>query len=358
MTDFLIVGRGLAASVIMYRFAEAGISFKTIGKEDLSRSSQVAGGLWNPVVFKRMTSSWMAHTLVPELLEFYTRCEQMTGKKILYQRNIAKPFTEDQEKMLWKKRAVNELAGFLDPRLDLVEHEELAHCKARLGYGTVLKSGFVDMKSFLKATTRFFEKNIVDEAFDHALLEIKENVVTYNTHRARNILFCEGYLVKNNPYFNWIPLKPAKGETLKIKAPALALHNTIFNRNGFILRLPDGNFKVGATYEWNDQNDVPTQKALDELRHKLSQMIACDYEIVEHEAGVRPSSIDRRPIIGRHPEYGNNYIFNGLGTKGVMLAPYLRKKFVFFYLQKQILEREVNVERFRSFYEASKKSKD
>ena len=83
MTDFLIVGRGLAASVIMYRFAEAGISFKTIGKEDLSRSSQVAGGLWNPVVFKRMTSSWMAHTLVPELLEFYTRCEQMTGKKIL-----------------------------------------------------------------------------------------------------------------------------------------------------------------------------------------------------------------------------------------------------------------------------------
>lgn len=358
MTDFLIVGRGLAASVIMHRFAGAGISFKTIGKEDMSLSSQVAGGMWNPVVFKRMTLSWMAETLVPELLEFYKECERQSGKKILYQRNIAKPFGEEQEKSLWKKKAVNELAGFLDPDSIATEEDDLTQCRIAHGCGTVLHSGFVDMQVFLKASTDLFSENITDEVFDHSLLEIGENFVRYNNLEARNIVFCEGYLVKNNPYFNWIPLKPAKGETLSIKAPDLALFNTIFNRDGFVLRMPNETFKVGATYEWKDLSDEATETALNALKQKLSKMIRCGYEIIKHEAGIRPSSSDRRPIIGQHPEFKNLYIFNGLGTKGVMLAPYFSKKFVFFYLQKQILEREVNVERFRSFYEASKKSKN
>ena len=114
--------------------------------------------------------------------------------------------------------------------------------------------------------------------------------------------------------------------------------------------LANGTFKLGATYEWEDLTEERTQKGLAELEAKLTQLINCKYTIVQHQAGVRPSSGDRRPIIGPHPIHNNVFIFNGLGTKGVMLAPYFAKKFVNFYLQKEALLADVNVSRFYSLY--------
>ena len=46
------------------------------------------------------------------------------------------------------------------------------------------------------------------------------------------------------------------------------------------------------------------------------------YEIVGHVAGVRPAVKDRRPLIGESPVKKNVFIFNGMGTKGALLAPY------------------------------------
>src|SRR5688572_2142650 len=133
MIDFIIVGRGLAANVLMHQFHRNGLSFKTIGLTTLSNSSLVAAGIWNPVVFKRMTSSWMAGKLIPYLIDFYTYTETQTGKKYLTQRRIIKPFTEDQEKLLWKKKATEELAGFLDPEIYTDEAERFPHLKINNG---------------------------------------------------------------------------------------------------------------------------------------------------------------------------------------------------------------------------------
>ncbi|MBK7816373.1 MAG: FAD-binding oxidoreductase [Sphingobacteriaceae bacterium] len=80
----------------------------------------------------------------------------------------------------------------------------------------------------------------------------------------------------------------------------------------------------------------------------MAGLIKVPYNVLEHKAGVRPSTLDRRPIIGQHPLHKNLFVFNGLGTKGVMLAPYFSKKFVHFYLNKEALDAEVDVKRFYS----------
>lgn len=355
MIDFIIVGRGLAASVIAHTLHENNISFKIIGNQDLSNCSRAAAGIWNPIVFKRMTKSWLADELISYLNTFYKDVECKSGTKLITQRAIIKPFVEEQEKNLWQKKVNSELSDFLDPEIHDANSAELKNCKLTESYGLVKQSGNLNVPEFLKATDALFEKNLIDEVFDHLQLSVNEKLISYKDMTAKNIIFCEGYLVKNNPYFNWIPLKPAKGETIEISAPELKLKDRIFNKNGFIMQLANDNFKVGATYEWNNLTEEPTEKALIELEQKLSQMISCNYQITAHQAGVRPSSIDRRPIIGLHPEYKNLFIFNGLGTKGVMLAPYFAKKFVNFYLQKEDLHKEVNAERFYSLY-ANKKT--
>lgn len=352
MKDFIIVGRGLAATCLMHQFHKAGISFITIGNTNLSSSSRVAAGIWNPIVFKRLTSSWMADKLIPKLENFYHDCEIKINKKILYHRNIQKPFTEDQEKNLWKKKANDELSAFLDPHIYSASSNQ-QHLKIANQFGQVKQAGNVDMLSFLDASTGFFADCIVNEIFVYENLKIEENKVCYNNHHAKNIVFCEGYLVKHNPVFSWIPLVPAQGETLTIKSKDLLLQNSIFNRDGFIMDIAPHLYKVGATYEWKNLNDQITDAGLFCLQKKLSGMIDCDYDIVSHEAGVRPSSLDRRPIVGAHPKHQHAFVFNGLGSKGVMLAPFFTENFVHFYLQKQTLHPEVDVKRFYHLYESS-----
>jgi glycine oxidase len=350
MTDFIIVGRGLAANVLAHSLHERGLSFRMIGKESLSTSSRVAAGIWNPVVFKRLTKSWLADDLVPCLLDVYRRAGTRLGRSLITLRPIFKPFTEDQEKTLWLRRAGT--LNFLDAGLKEDLPEEMAHLKISNGYGQILQSGNLGVADFLEASALYFKDHICDEVFDHAELRLLPGQVRYKSETAGNILFCEGYLLKENPLFNWIPLKPAKGEIMTLGLPDLRLRQAIFNRNGFLMDVSEGVYKLGATYAWDDLSQDPTPRGQEELLGKLRQMTGCAYRVIRHEAGIRPSSTDRRPVIGPHPRHGQVYVFNGLGTKGVMLAPFFAENFVNFYLQKEPLHPEVDVRRFYHRYDS------
>lgn len=350
MTDFLIVGRGLAATVLMHRFRREGIGFHAIGRQELSQSSRVAAGIWNPVVFKRMTQSWMAATLVESLLEFYRECETRLSTELLTLCTIVKPFTEQQEKRLWQTRSEGALKEFLDPVIYGTLPPNLQGCTIANGYGRVLQSGYLHVPRFIDASTRYFSESITNDYFDHAQLQLGAADVNYKGLRARNVVFCEGHLVRANPFFSWLPLQAAKGEVLTVSAPGLQLLGTIFNRNGFLLPLGGQQFKIGATYNWNDSTDLPTAAGLAELQAKLGQMTSASYQLLQHQAGVRPATVDRRPLLGQHPQHHHLFVFNGLGTKGVMLAPFFSKNFVHFFLQKQPLNTEVNIQRFYDRY--------
>ena len=357
MNDFIIVGNGLAACAMAHAFYRERVSFKIIGTGELSACSRVAGGVWNPVVFKRLTKSWLADDLLPSLHEFYSECEATLGKKLVTERTIIRPFSEEQEKNLWKKKAVNDLADYLDPQI----HEQDDHLNDFIipqGYGVVKGAGSINMPLFLDATLAFFSNSCISGVFDHSLLKITQDGVEYQSVKARQIVFCEGYRVADNPFFSWVPLKPAKGETLSIFSENISLRNSVFTKNGFLMDMGDHIFKAGSTYNWNDLTEAPTNKGRQEIKEKISEITGCKYEIVGHGAGVRPSSVDRRPVIGPHPVHGSVHIFNGLGTKGIMLAPYFVKKFVNFSLHQGKLNAEVHVKRFYHLYDQEKKTQD
>lgn len=350
MFDFLIVGNGLAGHILAHTLKNNQLSFNLIGDSSLSQCSRVAAGIWNPIVFKRMTKSWLADELIDFLIPFYTNIEKSISKKIITHRPILKSFFEEQEKQLWLKKSASELSKYLDPIISNSAPHTFKNHKLTTEFGQVKNAGNIDLEVFIDESQILFGSNYINNPFDYKDLLIENNYVLYKGVSYKNVVFCEGYLVKNNPYFNWVPLKPAKGETISISASELKLENVIVNKNGFIFNKELNIFKVGATYNWEDLTDNTTEEGKNELQQKLNHLISCDYQITKHQAGVRPSSVDRRPIIGQHPKYKNLQIFNGLGTKGVMLAPYFANKFVHFYQQKQPLIKEVNVERFYNLY--------
>ena len=346
--DFIIVGQGIAGSVMALSLINAGYSVIIINHSSLSSSSKVAGGIWNPIVFKRLTKSWMADELVTELNSFYEHWENIFETSLICKREIIKPFTEDQEKNLWLKKSNDNESknSFLDK--NTYEKYQLDENYQIKSYSKVLQAGNLDVVKFLEQTKNFLIETqmYLEDEFDYNQLDILDSEVHYKNMSASNIMFCEGYLISKNPYFNWIPMKPAKGETLTIESRYIHLSNDIFNKGFFIMPLGNHLFKIGATYAWDELNDSPTEEAKQELIQKLNTVITTPYKIISHEAGVRPSVTDRRPVVGTHPVYKNIFIFNGMGTKAVMIAPYFAKQLINAIKNNSSINKEVSPARF------------
>lgn len=348
ISDFIIIGQGLAGSILALSLLKEGYSVTVINQPKLSASSKIAAGIWNPIVFKRLTKSWLADDLIPELLSFYEYWQKEFKTTFIHKRVIIKPFTEDQEINLWIKKStdVETPNVFLDPvtykDMTIDEHAIIK------SYSKVLQAGNIDVAHFLEHTKNYLNDRqcYFEEEFDFNSLKITQDKFSYKELAGKNIIFCEGHLVSKNIYFNWIPMKPAKGETITIHSTHLKLNQDIFNKGFFILPLRNDLFKIGATYEWNELNDLPTEKGKLELLHKLNAVVTSPYEIISHEAGVRPAVSDRRPLVGQHPEIKNMYIFNGLGTKAVMLAPYFAKQLVNLLKYQLPIDPEVSPARF------------
>jgi glycine oxidase len=348
--DIIIVGNGLAGSILALQYCFKGLKPLVIDQPDLSLSSKVAAGIWNPVVFKRLTKSFLAKETLPYLQTFYAQAEKLLQQKLKTDMPIIKFFSEASEIQFWQKKANSDMQTLLDKEVSKNQYNKAIQTNA-IAYAKVKQTGVLNTAFFLIQVNQYLKnKNqLINEPFDYKQLIIQSDCVEYQNISAKKVIFCEGYLVKDNPYFSYLPMKPVKGETITIEAPDFN-SSEIINKGIFILPLGKHQYKVGATYNWEDLNDVPSKAGIEKLEQSLKQLITVDYKILKQEAGVRPATIDRRPIIGLHPIYPELGIFNGFGTKGVMLCPYLSEIFFNFISNAVPLPEEIDAKRFDHVY--------
>ncbi|WP_319480553.1 FAD-dependent oxidoreductase [uncultured Draconibacterium sp.] len=320
--EVLIVGQGLAGTLLAFELYFADVEVCIVNNPQKSTATRVAAGMVNPLVFKRMTKSWMVDDLLPVMKKRYHKLEELLGERFYFDMPMIKPLSE-QETQLWQQRKADEkFAPFIEKISETSPVDRISESNA---YGIVKESGYLKTGLFLDAAKRFFQENkLLIEADFPASQSSFENH-TFQNIQFDKIVFCEGHYLKTHPLFDFIRLQPAKGEVLQIYAPDLS-ENFIINRRVFVLPIGDHRFKVGSTYEWKDLTDFPTEEGKNSILDRLKELIHVDFTIEEHWAGVRPTVIDRRPVLGRHPQHKHVYVFNGLGTKGVMLAPYFAKE--------------------------------
>ena len=153
--------------------------------------------------------------------------------------------------------------------------------------------------------------------------------------------------MKQNPFFNTLPLEGTKGELLVIHAPDLKL-DVILKSSVFIIPIGDEQYLVGSTYAWNDYSNKPTESAKNEILEKLQKVISCSFKVVHHRAGIRPTVTDRRPLVGQHKAHKNLYLMNGLGSRGVLIAPTVAKDLIAYIEDGVPLPKEIDINRFKS----------
>jgi glycine/D-amino acid oxidase-like deaminating enzyme len=343
--DVIIVGQGLAGSVLAYTLMQQNQKVLVIDEEAETSSSKVAAGLCNPVVFKRLTKSWMIEDVLPLAKEFYRNQEQVLNDDFYFDVPLYKLFVDEKEQQFWKQKS-NEpyLFDWIDNKVEFPFNAE--HLTYQFGAAKTLQSGFLKTANWLSSFKTYLkeESAYLNSKFDHNKVIFKEGGVEWGEYFAKKIIFCEGYQTTKNPYFDWLPFKLTKGEVLTVKFKNLKLDMAI-NKGVFVLPY-DGSYKLGATYNWDELDEISTQEGKDQLLKRADRFINDEIEIIEHKAGVRPTVSDRRPLLGVHPEHKQLLVFNGLGTKGVMLAPYFANKMVNFIINNDELPSEVNINRF------------
>ncbi|WP_136668470.1 FAD-binding oxidoreductase [Flavobacterium sp. H122] len=344
MIDYLIVGAGIAGVSFAEIALQNGKSVKVV--DDFStNSSRIAGGLYNPVILKRFSEVWKAREQLGFSLTFLNALEDKLKIKFDYKIPIYRKFASIEEQNNWFQAADKpNLAPFLSTEIIQKQYKSIS---SEFGFGEVLNTGYVEISSLVDAYIDFLRINdsFSNESFDYSELADFDSYVEYKKQKFKNVVFAEGFGLQKNPYFNYLPLDGTKGELLIIKAPDLNL-DVVLKSSIFILPIGESMFKVGATYNWEDKTDLPTEEGKRELIDNLKELIDCDFEIIKHFAGVRPTVKDRRPLIGSHHVHKKLHVLNGLGTRGVMLGPWLAKE-LYYSIENNIPpDPNISIERF------------
>ncbi|MFC0604598.1 NAD(P)/FAD-dependent oxidoreductase [Winogradskyella pulchriflava] len=342
--DYIVVGCGLASIAFCEQLRAHKKSFMVYDNNS-QKSSIVAAGLYNPVILKRFSEVWKAKEQLDIALPVYKKIEVDLNIKIDHKLQLLRRFASVEEQNLWFSAADKpKLEPFLST--DLIKNTNTC-IDAPFGFGEVLHAGRLDTVTLIEAYKNYIKTigAFKEIEFEYHKLQINAADIQYEDIKAKHIVFAEGFGVKNNPFFNHIPLNGTKGEVLTVKAPKLKL-NFAIKSSVFIIPLGNDLYTVGSTYNWEDKSNKPTSEAKNELIKKLKTFIKCKFDIVSHVAGIRPTVKDRRPLVGKHPQHNNLYVLNGLGTRGVMIAPYIADKLFKFIEAKEALDNEIDIRRF------------
>lgn len=342
--DYIIVGLGLAGIAFAEELRINGKTF-VVYEDNSQNSSLVAGGMYNPVVLKRFTPVWNAKEQLEVALPFYSKLENELGQKFQYAIDIYRVFKSVEEQNNWFL-ACDKLV-MQDYMVAKIIKNKNPFVKAHFALGKLTNTGRVDVNQLAKSYRADLKRTglLKEKQFKYDEIVFDNESVVYQNINTDHIVFCEGFGIKENPFFKDLPMREAKGELLTIYAPDLKV-NFLIKSAIFILPVGDDLYKVGATFNWKDKTKEPTTEGRNELELKLKSVIDCDYTIVDQVAGIRPTVKDRRPLIGVHKKYRQVAVLNGLGTRGVMIAPLMAKK-LFQNIENGIrLDKEIDIARF------------
>ncbi|MGF1483844.1 MAG: NAD(P)/FAD-dependent oxidoreductase [Opitutales bacterium] len=348
--DFCILGGGIAGTVLALELEARGSRVRLIdaGEPDKT-ASRVAAGILNPVTGKRLVKSWRAAELLAAARQWYPRMEARLGASFFRSIEIQRMYRDASEIHRWQKRQGDPeyraflgeatAAGGLHPAL-----------QDRHGSFSITQAAVLETEDFLEAAHRYLRDAHVLQHAAMPYAEVKPGAATvsWKNLRAGCLIFCEGWRLGTNPWFDWVPLEPAKGEVLEVET-SLELPPKVFNREKWLLPLENGRLRLGSTWAWEHLDTPPSPQGRTALLAGLRAMVDLPEtapRVVRHRAGVRPASKDRLPVVGRHPEHRCLAVMNGLGSKGTLYAPFLAGRLADQLIDEMALPEAVEVRRY------------
>jgi glycine/D-amino acid oxidase-like deaminating enzyme len=343
--DYLLVGQGIAGTMLSWFLQQAGKTVMLIDSGKSNSASRVAAGIINPVSGRRFEPAWMYDTIYPFAKTTYAQVAALLGTPIFKERDIWMVFPSAQMQQAFKAKTAGAHPSPYteDPPIDRFAGQlQQPHGAAVVKGATVqLRALLPAYRSYLLATGSLLEQQL-----DPRFLEITETGVIYDGLAADKVIFCDGVATTANPWFEKLTFLPNKGEVLLVKIPGLVTDNIIKKGITLVPQEEPEVFWAGSSFVWDYTDDHPTVQQRLKLEDSLDQLLNMPYQVLDQMSAVRPSGNDRRPMIGLHPVQRAIGIFNGLGTKGCSLAPFMAHHFVQHLVHQTPLLPEIDIQRY------------
>ena len=343
MKHILIVGQGIAGTAIGFRLMQRNLNVTWIDNQNLSNASRIASGLYNPIVLKRMRLVHLADAFNEQIYSFYKSLESFTKNTFFYPKPIYRVLHSIEEQNNWYQLSENPKWSTMLG--DIVNDNNI---KAPFGLGTVQQTGWVDTANMIASFRERIKDKVLDHVFVPQHLEHKNNGYEYRGVYYDAVVFAEGWkAAKDNPYYPKDAFRPSKGELLTLKLDDRDTPNRIFHFKHFLIPLRDGQtYRTGATYVHGDLSETPTEKSRIEMLESLKTIYSGKTEVIKQDVGIRAATKDRKPMVGRHPLHKNIYFLNGLGSRSILMAPYLSHLLTEQMLNNGDIEPSIDISRF------------
>lgn len=351
--DYLLVGQGIAGTLMAQQLLNRGQRLLVVDGAHTEAASRVAAGIINPITGRHFVKSWLVEELLPIAQQTYRTLEALLGISILEERPLTRFLATTKAHNDWLVRSGNpDLQPFLLDGFDKAYYESFLK---NFESGVELcQTGRVRLDNLTRAYRIHLQQvaTLLEADFEHERLILTPEGATYDGHQVKRVIFAEGYRAIFNPYFNYLPFTPAKGDVLIVRIPDYPAANRLLKHGVFIVPLeePD-HYWIGSTYNHHYQHTAPQAAARARLTERLAQALRLPFEVLEHRAAVRPAVRDRRPMMGQHPDHPQLYLFNGLGAKGASLGPFWAQAFTAYLESGSPLDEAVDLARFQSFYD-------
>ncbi len=321
--DFLIVGQGLAGSLLAWQLMRRNCKV-IIVDNSLENASQVAAGLINPVTGMRLVKSSDVDDLLPAAKQCYAELARFFRQDFYIEKPMLRIFTSYKE----RDHAIKRLQDF---NYQAYLGEMLANLEPlKTPYGCLIQqqTAYLLTRPLLQCLKDFFIAHVSyqQQIFTVADIQFQPRLHWQGIFPER-IIFCEGYLASQNPYFNWLPFQAVKGEILTLNHHH-NLPDMMLNYGHWIIPLNNQQIRVGASFDWQNLNNQPTEQGKNTLLNSIKTVLDDFHcEPVQHQANVRPCTLDKQPFIGFHPQHPQLGIFNGFGAKGSLQIPWYAQRF-------------------------------
>ncbi len=331
--DFLIIGQGLAGSTLAVELLKRGHSVLVVDRQDGTGSTRIAAGLITPLTGKGMNPAWRQQHYLPKAVTFYHALEKESGRKLYHSTPVVRVFASEKERDKWRGKKdelghwaheLPEIEGPFQHEFGGVEMPDGAWLDT-LAFLHVVKDKLIDASAWREAA--FAEEDV---SFIGGKVHWQDVV-------AEKVILCQGaYGLKGvddyQGWFSHINHRSAKGEILNVWIDELDEARR-YHCNGWLAPREGGMWKAGANYDWKHMNAIPTEEGKLEVIEKLNTWVNLSggkdvpMEVIGHEAGIRPIVRNSMPVVGFHPEMAEVGFFNGLGSKGSLMAPAVAEHF-------------------------------
>jgi glycine oxidase len=323
--DCLIIGQGIAGSILAWQLHKRGYSLAIIDEGAEHTSSKIAAGMFNPINTKRFTVTENAVNRFDEALALYAELEAYLGLHFVHKTDIYHVFGSVKESNDYSTKMDH---PFFKQYTNPTPTQEPAIINLFGAFETYL-SGWINLPLMLAGVQKWLsnEHYYLTEKCDYELLKTNNGKWEYKHIEAKMVMSCEGLGIRNNPFFKDCQIIPCRGEVFTFKAPKLMLKRVV-KKGIYIVPLGDDLYKCGSTYKW--ENDDPTlhEHDIEELVEKVRALIDVPFTIVSMGCAIRPTTRTREAFWVKHPDLQNLYAINGLGTKGVVNGPTIIRQFL------------------------------